>query len=233
MHVLKDNILDIFNEISNVPSRKSKEEQLWVAGCSISAGEEVSAHSAYGNLLSSKLNKPITTIAEGGSSNRFQASKILKCDLNKNDILFWGLTSFQRTPLYGIMDLPQEDKDLNKNMYHVNSYTYENKLTKNIIDQYIPIELIDSNHMIYESISAIQEVVNICNKIGVILVIGGLLVDRMADKFCEFFPNYTNFNNGKYLDVGTDGFHPGPKQHQLYADLFYKSYINNPNNNFG
>ena len=40
---------------------------------------------------------------------------------------------------------------------------------------------------------------------------------------------HTNFEhfyqleyNGKFIDFGTDGQHPGPKQHQAYADFLYE-----------
>ena len=220
-------LTEFFHEIPNAYNRTDSSTQLWVAGCSISAGEGVKTNDSFSTLLSKKFNKKCSVLATGGASNRHQASKILKADIVKGDIVFWGLTSFHRAPLYGTMDL-FEDQDQDVNMYHVNPYTFENPNTRDIINQYLPLDLIYSNHMLYESISAIQEVNNFCNKIGAILILGGILVHKTANTFCETFDNYKklykNNHEYNYIDTGNDGYHPGPLQHQAYADEFYNLY---------
>jgi hypothetical protein len=66
----------------------------------------------------------------------------------------------------------------------------------------------------------------VCEKIGAKLIIIGIhsnlefLPELTKHKNFIFFHGRfgVNFTDG-WLDLGTDNMHPGPKTHQLYADL--------------
>jgi hypothetical protein len=76
--------------------RKTSQPQLWVSGCSFAAGDGVQSNQRYGQILSDRLNLPVSFLAESGSSVTWAADQILRSDLRENDILIWGLTSIPR-----------------------------------------------------------------------------------------------------------------------------------------
>lgn len=214
---LKNNV-DHFNSLYSTDKylkledqRRSNNPQLWITGCSMSDGVGVDSSQRYGEILSNQLNLPVTFLTHAGSSIAWSADQILRSDIRAGDIVVWGLTSENRFPYWS------ED-------------TTVAHLGPSTIEKICPIEkaiakklLIDDDNLIYQAVTHVHQVINFCMKIQAKLLIVGLLQSSKLSLILhsnkEFFP-YINtlfpFNN---IDTGSDNAHPGPKQHQLYADF--------------
>ena len=77
-------------------TRKCKETQLWIAGCSISHGVGVDLTERYGHLLSTELNMPCSFLTRPGSAIDWAADQLLRSDIRKNDLVVWGITNPER-----------------------------------------------------------------------------------------------------------------------------------------
>jgi hypothetical protein len=192
--------------------RKTNSAQLWVAGCSTTFGQGVGDDEKYASILSRTLNLPLSLLADIGSSICWACDQILRSDIRNNDLVVLGLTSSTRIT---ILDNNQVvHSGLATFMSHSKQYPELN------------IHRLQSNTKIYEDLCAVTQVINFCNKIGAKLVILGLHAELPVSAELAKYKNFI-FHNGKFgykfrdncLDTGTDGIHPGPKSHQLYADL--------------
>lgn len=202
-----------------VDGRKTDEKQLWIAGCSVSHGDGVKEEEKYGNLLSKKLNIPCSFLTKPGSSIRWAASQILKSDIRRNDIVCWGITTFARFPFY-----------YNNRLEHLNSSWYiENKRLNKIF----PIDMLDSENTLYQSVQAIDEVINFCEKIQAQLIMFDALSDHHLNRILKNknnyhkFPwllnknvkNYESYGLFTFYDLGNDGEHPGIITHKKYSEF--------------
>ena len=200
-------------------SRKTDQSQLWSVGCSITHGAGVNPNQRYGQLLADALNLKCSFLTRAGSSIQWAADQIIRSDIRPNDIIVWGLTESQRLTY------------IHKNNWlpGVTHSTYKNFQG---IDKILPLKELLSENTLYNNIFAVERVLNFCQKIQVKLYIIGLL--DPGPNFLRYIKskkeiNITNFpykfQGNKdpiipiYEDLGTDGSHPGPKQHQAYADF--------------
>jgi hypothetical protein len=195
---------------------------LFVSGCSFTAGVGVDSHQRYGDILAKKLDMPYVLMAQSGSSIGWQADRILQSDLRKGDIVVWGLTSLDRfvsaqshTDWIGIPI--QRYVDLDKSL------------------QYHKIEFFTSWTLRLSCIKNILQVENFCQKVGAKLYLVNLLETTLTESLFGKQKNYIDClpewddqseKSLKFLDVGSDNEHPGPLQHQLYADIIYKNIMN-------
>ena len=193
-----------------VAQRKTQSTQIWNVGCSISHGVGISQEQRYGQLIANKLKLPISFLTRGGSSIPWAANQILRSDIKENDLVIWGLTSYNRFSYF---------KDEIKHVT-ANSYIKNKELNK-----IFPIDQLDHPTMLYNSVISILEVVNYCSKINAQLIIAGLLVNPTFIKFTNVIPNYLQFygawgqdDSELYIDLGDDNSHPGPLTHQYYAE---------------
>jgi len=223
--IVKNNVVGLdlkkFNPNLYLPlvdTRRSDLPQLWIAGCSTSLGVGVSEHERYGYLLGKFLNLPVSFLTATGSSISWVADQILRSDLRANDIVVWGLTEENRLTFW--------DPKFNKTV-HVNStYTHAEKinLSKNIINR---LKTHTTNFV--TAVQKVYEIVNFCRKTNVTLLIINIhstdTVNIHLQNLKEFFKYSYPLTNGKwsihnsFVDLGTDGEHPGPLQHKLYADF--------------
>jgi hypothetical protein len=200
--------------------RRSENPQIWISGCSIShgIGQGIEADERYGEHLSHELNMPVSYLTRPGTSNAWQAQQILRSDLRPGDIIVWGLTSWDRFTF--VQDKPEK-------FTHVNVRYYERYPE---FHKVVSLErLLETNNLLYHSLTSIHQVVNVCQKLGVKLLLAGLLVDRMFIQYLVDLPNYIQLlgYNGfevknMYPDQGTDGRHPGPLSHRWFADEMIK-----------
>jgi hypothetical protein len=219
MSKIKDNVLNLdqiqggvegFLELAD--QRHSQHSQLWIAGCSHSHAVGVENNQRYGSLLANRLSIPVSFLTAPGSSIQWQADQILRSDIKKDDIVVWGLTSEARFPWWS-----------NQNcVKHVNPNT--DLSTINLPKKLVNVMLTEE-HFNYLAVVLISQVQNYCNKIGAKLLLAGLLSsDTLSMRLGSIneFAQYFNFTHQKsYVDVGTDGLHPGPTQHVLYANFCY------------
>lgn len=204
-------------EISNlIDTRKTNQKQLWVCGCSISAGEGVTDETRYGNLLAEKLYLPVSTLAYSGASNRWAADQLLRSDIRKYDTVVFGVTSHNRIPFLD----PKTKK-----IEHICFGKYTREPAFNSI---VSLDYLDSPSAYYTTVAAANSVRNFCNKVGAKLVLAGLYVWPEFAPYLQDLPEYLHLNhNGpekenRYLDLGTDNMHPGPLTHAWYADEIFR-----------
>jgi hypothetical protein len=186
-----------------VTPRTSTEPQIWNIGCSITAGNGIEKHQRYGEIVAKKLNMPVSIMAYEGSSVIWAADQILMADVLPGDIIIWGLTSLERYS-YVLH---------NDRFYHVNLNFYKNyPLMKNIV----PPDWLKSMDNLYHSLNSISTVKNFAKKTNTKLVLLGLLDQDFYEGHIKF--TKTGSHN-KWVDKGDDNLHPGPKQHELFAQI--------------
>jgi len=205
------NISDTDAMLSLADTRKVDSRQLWIAGCSVSAGDWLNPEDRYGQILSNKLEIPVSFLAQGGSSIKWASDQILRSDIRKDDIVIFGLTSACRFNYYQ-----------NKKVLHVNSSFYESFPEFNNL---INITTLDSENSIYQSIISVYQVINFCKAIDAKLILAGIFVENEELSHFSSIPGYRHLSgffglniDDMFIDFADDNLHPGPLMHQWYAD---------------
>jgi hypothetical protein len=197
-----------------VDSRQTNQPQLWISGCSISDGVGVDTNQRYGQLIADRLKLPVSFLTKGGSSIPWAVDQIVRSDVCSGDIVILGLTEEFRFPYWATNNEVWHISSGNQQK-HLMSFT---NLSTNIIDR-----LITDDNCFYQSITSIHQLVNFCNKINAKLLILGLLSSNRLALYLNNLQNFIHYKNFKSpiysVDLGTDHRHPGPLQHQLYADF--------------
>jgi hypothetical protein len=197
--------------------RRSDQAQLWSVGCSVTDGFGVDTEQRYGHLLANKLDLPCSFLTKSGSSLAWAADQILRSDIRAGDIVVWGLTETFRTQII---------QDNNVTVINIGSYNKE-------LSKIVPVELFYSWDTLYTGLYAIEQVYNFCQKMQVNLLLFGVLIAPNLLRYVKSKNNFFNFPHklkfkktsvsqsisNVYADLGTDNFHAGPLQHQLYADF--------------
>jgi hypothetical protein len=197
--------------VNLVAQRKTKNKNLWAVGCSITHGDGVKDDEKYPVLLEKMLGLPVTVLSSSGSSIAWQADQILQSDIARDDIIVWGLTSFNR------IDIAE---GYNLQPYSITDYVKYIPSTK----QYWKIDYFNSLTQSVPCIKNILQVINFCKKVGAKLYLINLLETTWVNFIFKNEKNYLDltkpFNSNnlhEFLDFGADNEHPGPKQHQEYA----------------
>lgn len=196
--------------------RKSNNCQIWIAGCSISHGFGVADHERYGKLIANELNLPATFLTHGGSSIRWASDQILRSDIRAGDVIFWGITSIGRLSYWD---------DSVENIQYATNKLNNHKFLKSMINE----KYLASDHMIYESLVSIHNVINFCRINNITLVLATVLpgIDcylRGAANFVPLTKICRQKKDSMFLDIGTDGRHPGPKSHVFFKEEMLKLY---------
>lgn len=199
-------------------TRKTSNEQLWIAGCSISHGMGVNNNIRYGQLIADNLMLPVSFLTCGGSSVVWAADQILRSDIRANDIVVWGLTSQHRVSYF----LDGRVNQINPGVFVSNPAT--SKFVK-------PDQLL-SDDILYRSITSTFQVINFCHKLNVHLIIA-ILLDSVLHTYLLNHENLSVFQpllgvrkDKMFLDLGTDNIHPGPITHKYYADKILERILN-------
>lgn len=204
-----------------VDSRKTNATQLWIAGCSYTYGVGVDATQRYGQLLADKLGLDCSFLARPGSSIQWAADQITRSDIRPGDIVIWGITDAGRLPyFYNDQYLPLT----------CTSYTEDPN-----IEKILPFKELFSENELYHNIFAVERTVNFCKKAGAELGMVGFL-PQMPNfyRYIKTKSNYVDLPHNliwksnslkpKYQDLGTDGNHPGPIQHQHYKNFILNHF---------
>jgi hypothetical protein len=218
-----------FNDDFLKSHRKTDLPQLWFSGCSITYGRGVFKDQTFKEIIAQKLRLQYTDLSHPGSSIIWQSDQICRSDIKTNDIVFWGLTTQHRLPVFDPayerqnIGFAQGINDVESAVIHIYSRIYEREPK---LKFKFPNDLIDSTTLIYHNILAVRRAYNFCQKIGAQLVILGLMYD--VDNIYLHY-NVPAFRQSmiwpkKYPDVGTDATHPGPKSHQMFATEFLDFY---------
>lgn len=197
------------NILKLTDSRKIAEKQLWIVGCSISHGVGVELNQRYGQLLSKDLNLPVSFLTKGGSSVIWAADQILRSDIQRNDLVVWGVTSIPRVPWF------------NNKLNHINPGSYKQDPG---LDRTFSFDYFSSEDITYRTVISIFQVINYCKKIGANLLLVSLLDDGTLFEYLKDYPNrlQASFIWGRdlsslYIDLGNDNEHPGRKSHEFYS----------------
>ena len=194
-------------------TRKTDDSQLWIAGCSCSSAVGVNDDERWGHLLSKKSNLPVSFLAQAGTGNRFQIDQILCSDIRESDIIVLQLTSLARYDYF-----VGHTEHLNHSHYPMMEMVY-------------PLDRLTEHDVLEKTIRSFAKLKNFCHKINAKLVLFNEWAIReweiydklMLDYFHTNFDNFYQLEyNGKFIDLGTDNEHPGPKSHQRYADFLYE-----------
>lgn len=183
-------------------SRKTESPQLWCAGCSYTLGVGVNENQRYPSLLAESLNMPMSLLARSGSSITWAADQILRSDIRSNDIVVWGLTEHYRIPYW-------QGKE-----FHI--------VANSAMGLPFNMTRIVEEDVVCRNIRAINQTINYCEKIGAKLYLAGLLdSSEHTNHLFDRRRHYIHLQR-KNLDLGTDGLHPGPIEHQRYANLIFE-----------
>ena len=214
---------------------------LWVVGCSIAHGVGIAPSQRWGELLSKQLNLPVKFLTAEGSSIEWAADQILQSNISANDIVCWGLTTPNRYMYY----------DENGHLQHILTMYYHNHPE---FQSTIDVKRLIDNNLAYKAVNYIKQVQNFLNKLSCEHSIGYMLpgilehkkiiIDQFSHSknfftvfdptnteslsktdFKDFFSR-TRPTNNYFVDVGSDGIHPGQQQHQVYAEQFLKNLNN-------
>lgn len=196
--------------------RASESATLWVGGCSISAGDYVNPNEKYAELLANKLDLPLTLLARGGSSISWQADQWLRADIRPGDTVVWGLTNVTR-------------------LNYVDHGEWRNITIKTYLDlpkqlQYWNLDYFDSPTQAFPYLKNILQVENFCKKLGVDYYFVNLMDQSYIPFVFQDHPRFLDLaqfsvdgqGGLQFKDYGSDGQHPGPAQHQDYAEDIYK-----------
>ena len=194
--------------------RRGVEPQLWISGCSFSAGYGVQDHERYGYIVAQMIQRPVSWLAERSANVQFSADQILRADIRAGDIVIWGLTANRRFSL-----LTEDDQILHITAAH-KQRTTRPALPETVIDQ-----ILADRTLFYQTIIHVHQVVNYCHKIEAKLLILGLLSDQETELYLSNVKEFVQFNRPNelrpvFLDHAiNDPLHPGPQQHQEYANF--------------
>jgi hypothetical protein len=203
---------DKFNILTLADTRKSESPQIWNAGCSFTFGDGVDKCQRYGKLIGDYFDLPVSFLAKTASSLKWQADQILRSDLRKGDILIWGLTGIHRTVRWNKSALVH--------------YTLNNNNNDDIL------RLLVSDHMMYDAVTSIYQVLNFCTKIDCKIILASLLANGIepyinnCKNFISLQHHFGRDHSDQLADFGTDNAHPGPLMHQYYAQEIIEKYNN-------
>ena len=212
-----------YNQIDQLADhRRGDSQQLWITGCSISHGIGVGTDQKYGCLLSKKLNLPVSFLTSPGSSPEWAADQILRSDVRASDFVIWGLTYEGRTPWW----TSENDQLLHVTLGGLQHKIYEKSNLKFDVPESTLLHLVSSDSRIYKSVTSVKQVANYCSKVKAKLLVIGLMPSETVVSQLTNTPEFELISQFKkypeYIDLGTDNSHPGPLQHQFYAEFCFK-----------
>ena len=195
-------------------TRKTNDQQLWIAGCSFSHGIGVEPDQRYGHLLSNQLNLPVSFLTAPGSSVVWAADQILRSDIRENDLVIWGVTTLPRIPHF-----------YKGKLSNVRASTY----TRKIFGQELDFNYFISEDVTYRSVVSMFQVINYCKKINAKLLLvsmldDGTLLNYIKDETVDCLMLYKLWGREDlaWPDMAHDLEHPGPITHQFYSDAIIK-----------
>jgi hypothetical protein len=190
-------------------TRVGNQSQLWIAGCSFTAGVGVNENERYAVKVAEIFGGKFSDLSKSGSSIEHAADQILRSDIRKNDTVVWTLTSEYRAPYW--------DRAAQEAL-GINSHSLKQKKNASKADD------VTDETRLYKAVISFNQVANFCTKIGARLVaVPNLICTEelqllLGTHPCYYQLPYQTF----YLDIGSDGEHPGPKHHQWHADQIIK-----------
>ena len=197
--------------------RKIKSNQVWVVGCSFAHGTAVPKSDSFGSLIAEQLNLPVSFLTWPGSSISWAADQILRSDIQKGDIVIWGLTGCGRFSF----------ADENNNVQHVTTTNYQTaKEFKSLVRE----NFLVSNHLLQDGIIKIDQVARTLDRLEIKYILGifPLNFEKHENQLLQYVSQNKNslllHHHQGFIDFGWDDSHPGPKHHKWYADTILNFY---------
>jgi len=222
--------------------RKSDNPQVWTAGCSFALGVGVDKKQRYGQIVAETLGLEVSFLSILGSSIPWAADQILRSDIQKDDIVLWGLTNISRYVTFKnnifVNVLPETftvDLDPIKLAIHtdetrqhvINYYKNYQQGINNWSDKdrrQMETNLLHEDRLM-QAVQSVHQVNNFCNKIGARLVvfIHHLNLPEFQQFVIDRISTLTSYLDvGPQLDIGTTGAHPGPLSHKQWSEDILK-----------
>jgi hypothetical protein len=199
--------LDTKYQSELVDFRKSKDEQIWIVGCSIANSDGVDVEDSYGYLLSKKLQKPASWLTKNSSSIQWQSNQICQSDIKTNDLVFWAVTFSARIDFF-----------YNDKLHHITPKSFN----KNIdLKNYFDIHQLDNQNAKYKNVNAIFRAIHFVHKQGAKIFLLDVENSKENSVFLHLKGNEDIISlNYKQIDTGHDGAHPGPRSHRFMYNEF-------------
>ena len=181
-----------------IETRQTDSPCLWITGCSFSVGVGVELNQRYGQLIADKIGYPVYHLTESGASIEWSADQILRSDIQKGDIVVWGMTKEFRGP---------------------------RALNGKVVRESNPDALLSETRL-YKAITSVHQVVNFCRAVGCQLVMFPIITSENLRLMLDSINEYIQlpYHIG-YLDLGNDGIHAGPLQHRTWANHVLKRIL--------
>lgn len=212
---VKNNMLDLPD------TRRSKNPQIWIVGCSGSHAVGVLPNERYGHLFAEHLKMPVSFLTKSGSSIRWAADQILRSDIRSNDIVLWGLTTCPRITYWN---------GVTNEVECCNPSTFDQNYAKKYIRKLIKRNYFASRIPIFDSLQAIDAVDNVMKNKNV-KFLKGIIANSELQQYLEPEENllvlsgiYGRNLEDLWIDIGSDGKHPGPKTHKMFYEKFLERY---------
>lgn len=202
-----------FDYLQNI--RTNAAPVLWTVGCSVTAGVGVEHNDRWGTLLSKYLDLPEITLSKGGASMYWAADQILRSDVRESDVVVWGLTNVPRIEF--------------AESWNFESTTITDYFSKDKGHQYWNLDYFESETQVLFALRNILQVINFCQKAKATLYLANVFDVAWISVMLKDFKNFIDLtydltvvgNTIKFIDLGSDNEHPGPKQHQQYAEKLH------------
>lgn len=179
---------------------------LWALGCSHSHGVGLDTFDqCYSSILSKKINCPLKSITQPGSSTEWSLRHLMNANLQPGDTIVWQLTTPERFTK-GI-----ETPDLTREVMLKNGSSDD-------------IDFFSDSQVFYHQINCLNIGLKFLRNQPVTVVVISL---NNASLYYRCLIEYTKHPEYCYLpgfdvDYGNDGMHFGPNSHQNIADGLLK-----------
>ena len=197
---------DPTNSLVLLDQRKSNSEQLWITGCSYAYGFGLKdSQDRYIETVAKTLKKPLSDLAGPGTSIGWAADQLLRSDIQKGDVVIWGITGIHRVDYY--ID--------NRQVIMPNLGGKLSSSERKFFDR-----LITDDNRLNQSIKSVYQVSNFIKKVGARLVLV-FHSDLSLHEHSKLFDQYLWGIDG-YLPISskqdiTDDGHPGPITNNIWA----------------
>jgi hypothetical protein len=224
-HKIVTGTIDFISKINfnKTTIRHVDDPVLWTAGGSITVGLGVSKDQRYSNLLAEKMQMEEICLAQAGNSIALSCDSILRSDIKPGDIVVWDITNLGRV---------EDFNNFSLDPVVIAAYAKQPKER-----QYWTLDYFSSATHGLKNIHHLFQAINFCKKIGAKLYIANTTENSWIPIVLKDYKNFIDFTDNEshshnklrwmpnWIDLATDGLHPGPLQHRYYAEEIFKIII--------
>lgn len=216
-----------------VDTRKGNgEPNLFVAGCSVSAGMFINIEQSYGSLLSEKTQMSMVLLANRSTSVDWAANQIISSDLRPGDVVVWGITAVHRLTW---LTLGTDNNFQPVHCLPTMNPKFANFMGNSAYDLVKRFMVEAEQHHMLAAATKILQVKKVCEMSGARLLFGFLpysgtdIVKQLTTAFTNdagYVKIPYSTESPHWTDFGSDGAHPGPESHRLIAEAFFSKLKN-------